>query len=311
MSEKKNVIWIIVAAVVLLVLCCLVVGVFGFVAYQRSISNVTEALKTVEVATAVVVEKAPASPTQAPPTAAPTVSAPPTQPAAAPGVPFTYEKLSLVYAPSLAKGMRGEVVPAAPADSAPWDQAPEHFMITLDDYSLPSTFHQPQINIYPVKAYAAKDESAAKVISDLQALIKTQPKLDAHAKDALPFLPIWNAAQIIHTNLAYVKFANGSGVRYLSYYAQDVSPINNNGLFYTFQGLTSDGQYYVSVLLPVNNSAVLPATGELSGDDYQKFADNFEKYLNETITQLDAQPAGGFSPSLDVLDNLVKSIQVK
>jgi len=79
-------------------------------------------------------------------------------------------------------------------------------------------------------------------------------------------------------------------------------------MFYAYQGLTSDGKYYVSVIMPVSNSA-LPASGD--GADLNQLSENYASYLTGVRTQLDAQPDDSFTPSLAALDELAQSITVK
>ena len=58
-------------------------------------------------------------------------------------------------------------------------------------------------------------------------------------------------------------FVSGIGVRFLTEYAQYFVPVNNHDLFYTYQGLTNDGQYWISVILPINHPD-LPANADNS-----------------------------------------------
>ena len=44
----------------------------------------------------------------------------------------------------------------------------------------------------------------------------------------------------------YLDFQDGSGIRYLMSYQQEGSENTSKELFYTYQGLTTDGTYYVS-----------------------------------------------------------------
>ena len=60
--------------------------------------------------------------------------------------------------------------------------------------------------------------------------------------------------------MRYLDFPS-DGVRFITRYAQDVSPVTNQSVFFTFQGLTSDGQHYVSLFWPVDTSS-LPNTDE-------------------------------------------------
>ena len=62
-------------------------------------------------------------------------------------------------------------------------------------------------------------------------------------------LPILNAAQVFHAQTKYLDFNDGSGVGFVTYYAQDVSPVTRDQIFYSFQGLTDNGKYYVGCFL--------------------------------------------------------------
>jgi hypothetical protein len=79
-------------------------------------------------------------------------------------------------------------------------------------------------------------------------------------------------------------------------------------MFYTFQGLTKDGAYYVALILPASNPA-LPPPESVPQD--QAFYDNFTSYILETEQMLDSLGAGSYTPDLELLDEMVESIQVK
>jgi len=146
----------------------------------------------------------------------------------------------------------------------------------------------------------------------LKAIIAGQP-----LPEALPFLPAFNAAQIFHSNEQILTFQNGKGIRFLTQYGQDVSPVNNNSLFYTFQGLTDDGAYYVAAILPVS-AAFLPADGNpdtpLPADGVPFDWENYEKisqYFELVKQKLNAADSNAFNPMLTNLDALIKSILIK
>lgn len=220
-----------------------------------------------------------------------------------------YEGISFSYDASLAAEVRSETVPAEGDEwDVPWLPVPEHVQFTFTDYLLSDMRHEPQIFVYPVAEFEVSNQSAGEVIADLQQLLADKPSV---ASDRFPFLPLWNAAQLMRSNIHYLDFQNGTGVRFLTQYAQDVWPINNNGLFYTFQGLTHDGEYYVSAILPVNNP-ILPVDGsEIPGGDYEAFASSYEKYLRDIEQQLGAQDVSSFIPDLSVLDAMIQSIYVE
>ncbi len=219
----------------------------------------------------------------------------------------SFQGITFNYDNSLFSSARGTVVQAVnQQDSAPWDQSPQHIEFSFDQYILQGTFHTPQIFVFPVNDFIQIQPASADVINLLKSLNQDHPN---PPPDHLPFLPFWNAGPMIHTNIEYIQFQNGSGVRYLTQYGQDVSPISNQRFFYTFQGMTSDGSRYISAIFPVNNP-VLPPTSDLPSDSYNQFTENYLTYIQDLKNQLDAQPPESFTPSLTLLDDLVKSIQV-
>jgi hypothetical protein len=111
---------------------------------------------------------------------------------------------------------------------------------------------------------------------------------------------------------AVIEFQSGKGVRYITQYSQGIVPINNQEMFYTFQGLTADNKYWVAVILPISNS-ILPANGKNppDGQSMEEFANNYRTYIADTTAKLNAQGPNSFTPTLAMLDALVNSIVVQ
>jgi hypothetical protein len=242
------------------------------------------------------------------PTSEPAPSQPPSPtPVQLPSI--EYNGVSFSYDPSLASQVLPENVPAVDYAEAPeWDLAPEHLSFQFVGYPLfPDAIHEPRIRVFPAQEYAALSPQAGQVIADLQTLLAQKPATLA-PDQTLPFLPIWNAGQVLQANVAYLDFQNGNGVRFLSHYAQDVYPVSSRSLFYTFQGLTSDGRFYVSAVMPVSN-AILPDENSVVVD--QAFADNFSNYIAGLEQELSAAPASSFIPGLTLLDEMIASLLAK
>lgn len=226
-------------------------------------------------------------------------------PVSAYGVSFTIPQ-------GLAGGANAESVSASLDPGAPsWELHPPYVKFTLNDYILRDKFFQPQIEVYPAVEFSQANEGAARIIGELRALLANPSQPLPHN---LPFLPLFNAGQIFHSNEQFIKFQNGGGIRYLTQFGQDIAPVNNHSLFYTFQGLTDDGAYYVSFILPVNASFLAkypspeypePADGiPFNWDDYT----SAPAYYSQVTQKLNATPADGFSPSLIMLDTLAQSV---
>ncbi|HEX8097114.1 MAG TPA: hypothetical protein VF507_03720, partial [Pyrinomonadaceae bacterium] len=95
----------------------------------------------------------------------------------------------------------------------------------------------------------------------------------------------------------------------------------NQGLTYVFQGLTNDGEYYVSATFPVS-APILPDEGneELSRRyrlyDRQclncpQYGPHNRAYLKSTTRKLERLPAQQFQPKLTAFDALLRTLNVQ
>lgn len=294
----------------LLVLACVVLGVLVFLPNSRVMERFQPAQPTVWVEQ---MTEPPAAATQVVatvemPTQPPAVETPAPLPSVTPPPNAVFMGVGFNLNPSVAAGINGEVVPASPPsqDGPYWDVAPEYKRIKLVGYAQTLTFHEPSIYIYPVEEYAKMSEQAANTINELRGLLEKKPA----QVDRMPFLPVWNAGQVFHAEIKYMNFKSGSGVRYLSQYAQAVVPINSHELFYTFQGLSGDGRYYIAAVLPVSHPN-LPQDGDIGQQAYQQLESNYTGYMAETTAMLEAQPPESFKPGLQALDALIESLEIQ
>jgi hypothetical protein len=254
-------------------------------------------------------EMAPAPTIAMPPTEmapAPTAAMPPTEMAStapAGGSPFQYS----LDSSGLATSIQEETVPAVTADSnAPaWEVLPEYTRLNLQGYPVSNSLMKPQIFIYPVEELKAANAGAASIVSSLQTLIKSPQEIAN-----MPFLPLFNAQQVFHSNIQYLDFKNGQGLRYLTEFDQANIPINNYELFYTYQGLTSDGKYYVAAVLPVTHPS-LPVDQKVTGNEPPEFTSDFPKYVASVAQALNTQAPDTFTPDLTKLDAMLSSLEIK
>jgi hypothetical protein len=163
----------------------------------------------------------------------------------------------------------------------------------------------PQLFIYPVDELQEVNEGAAEIVASLQNLLQAPQEIPF-----MPFLPQFNAAQVIHFHVQYLDFKSGQGLRYLTEFDQAFIPINNYELIYTYQGLTSDGRYYVAAVLPVNHPS-LPADASVTGNEPEEFTNDFQAYLANVVGSLNPQAANTFTPDLTQLDAMMASLEIK
>lgn len=213
----------------------------------------------------------------------------------------------------VAASMQSESMAAvSTGDNLPyWLMLPAYTRLTLEGY--PITNHvdiannqqQPQIFVYPVKELSEVNPTASEVIASLQALIASPQEIPE-----MPFLPLINAKNVFHADIQYLDFQTGKGLRYLTQLAQGMVPINNRELFYTYQGITNDGKYYVAAVLPVNNAS-LPADEQMTEEKAQELTSNYLQYLAAVEGTLDTQAPDRFNPDLTQLDAMMSSLKVQ
>ena len=247
----------------------------------------------------------------------PTVTTPATEAITLAGTAVTFGNVSLVNPIGLASNISGVQVPAVgEADGGPWGVGPAHIELDLDGYLLQDKFHKPKIYIYPAQEFAAANTGAAQNIIRLQTVLLNPA--GPLSNDTLPNVPFFNAGQVFAAQTKVIQFKNGSGVRMLTEYAQYYATINNNDLFYHFQGLTSDGRYYIIAILPVtapmlanddNPESPVPAGG-IPFPGFDAPASDLEAYYNNITAALNTAAPETFNPTINILDALISSIQV-
>jgi hypothetical protein len=195
---------------------------------------------------------------------------------------------------------------------APWEIAPTHLRFTLSGYQLQGRFSEPQIFVYPADEYAQVNSNANEQMGRIKKALSGSPLL----KETLPNVPFFNAEHIIAANIQLINFQNGGGVRELTQYDQYPAPINNRELFYHFEGLTTDGKYYVIAVLPI--TAPILAEDEkpessvpTGGIPIPADTGPNDVYYVSISQKLNALSPAQYTPSLNTLDMLIQSILVK
>ena len=291
--NNKNLAWSLIVTVIILV-SVVVIFLFGlaFFGYKGYRENSTIRAEQTAI------------PTALPPTSTGTV--------------VTFGSLTLVVPPGVASGASGSEYPRFDSeDAAWWQKTPGHLQIMLGDYYvLQGKFHQPQVYVYPAQAYAELVPPAFESIHRLNNILGI-PGVSISA-DQLPAVPFFNAQQVFASNIQTISFQNGTGVRFLTEYAQYAAPVNNHELFYHFQGITHDGAYYIMAILPItvpvlaetsDAEALLPHGGIAYPDITDPNA-NWQGYYAAVTNLLNTTPPDTFTPSVNQLDLLIRSMLI-
>lgn len=224
------------------------------------------------------------------------------------GERFIFENVSFALDPAVSTGASGQLIPEKPGstDDPWWEIYPGYVSISLDDYSQSPTAHQPVIAVYPFSDYHQLSDQAAKNLDSLVDILSRKPADERQ----FPFLPLINAGQVFHSNVKYLEFQNGSGVRYLAVLGQYPAPVNNQDLFYTYQGLTSEGRQFVSIVLPVSQASLPQSANVLPISELEVMSKD-PAYYGNMAARLNALPENSFAPDLAKLDALVASLLIE
>lgn len=217
-----------------------------------------------------------------------------------------YDDISFYYVSSVATKVTGKTVEASLDVSNPINPKMDQF--EFQNYAVFSQI-KPRINVFPVQEFVKLGgDSASKKVYRLSQMIASQP---VNPPGEMPMLLGEPNGQLMHAGMEYLKFQNGSGIRYLTQYGEQPWPMDNNLLFYTFQGLTEDGGFYISAVLPVNHPPLEGDDGLVRmQEDYTKFQSNYPVYVDYIQKQLNAEQANSFTPNLASLDAMIKSLSV-
>ncbi len=235
-----------------------------------------------------------------------------TPPANGPVVSF--ENVNFVLPAEVASNALAGKIPLVNNVEWPYENAPEHIKFQLDGYKLYNTFHDPRILVIPAQEYAALNEGASMSIAKLQAILNGSA---APTAENLPFIASFNAGQLFAAQIQIVRFANGSGVRFLAEYGQYFATANNHDLFYQFQGLTSDGKYYILAILPASHPLLAfdekpetaPPPGGIPFPGYENES-ALTNYYTDVVNLLNSAAPENFTPALTNLDALIQSINI-
>ena len=242
------------------------------------------------------------------------------------------QNISLSYDSILAPWVDAWTVPALPLDGEILfaEAHPTYAQIRFLGFQggrpydlplLPFEDRMAQVRVFPTADFPGfGDDSPKGFVNQMRALkdlLETgvDPARCAQplaGKPGLPYLPWINMQQTFCAQPQIVEFSGGKGIRFLTYYSQGPNPVLDQQVFYTFQGLTGNEQFYVAAFFPVETGIFPtepPACTQCADPNYDPFAE-WNALLADQLTQLNAQPEDKFAPSLQLLDEVIKSIYV-
>lgn len=194
--------------------------------------------------------------------------------------------------------------------------SPAHTLFTFLDY-IPSDaedidrdkFHAPEIRVYrldDLMSGALGDATYSAEYDLLALLLDERPALSEQPH--LPFLPLVPGIQTLHARQRYIETDSMAGIAYLTHRADRAGIILEGRVFYTFQGISRDGQCYIAAWLPVD-SGVLPIVFNYKAD-VDAIMEYYDLYIDARVAALEGQPSEAYYPPLGALDALFESVEL-
>lgn len=206
-----------------------------------------------------------------------------------------------------------------PGQDGPSDIGPGRLAFTLygprqDGAKIPRTFEAPGV----VRFFRIADLEGhgwqSQQLAELESLLEERPDLapytapgEGGASLPLPFVLDGSAAQAIDARAHYVDTPELAGIAYLTVFRQDLYPFAAGDFWYTFQGLSTDGEWYVTVDFDVE-ADMFPAKVGRKDVKRVETAKRWVAYQEQSVETLEAAAADAFTPPLASIDDLIESI---
>lgn len=194
-----------------------------------------------------------------------------------------------------------------PDEGWPEFALPARRMVSFSGYSIQNHFHTPAIYVYPLEELQLGGQIGAVTAAALQALLG-DPAFNLQPETDLPFLPPFNAAQVLHVLEQRLESEHNSGIRYLTLYSQAFVGVDNYNIFYTYQGISADGRYYIAAILPINSD--LLSNEELTQTELETISADYVAYLTSMTDLIRADGGVSLTPTLAALDSMMMSLTV-
>lgn len=200
------------------------------------------------------------------------------------------------------------VLPDDPNQGWPEFALPARRAVNFSNYAIQDHFHTPVIYVYAFDKLLQGGTFGATMAAMLQGLL-SDPEFDLQTEADLPFLPPFNAAQVFHVLEQRLDSEHNSGICYLTLYSQALVGVDNYNIFYTYQGISADGRYYIAAILPINSA--LLSDEELTQAELEAIAGDYVGYISHMKDLLVTDNGTSLTPTLAALDAMMMSLTIQ
>ncbi len=188
------------------------------------------------------------------------------------------------------------------------DDYPQHIEFALGGINPNNLYNTATLDIYKTAAIVAHGTDTA-TFESFRQLLSAHP--DVAGGEPISVYPSVHAGQIIVARMGYLPFQAGSGIRFVTHYAQSVEPLTGDRLIYTYLGLTDDGKNYVIAQIPVKTPILIGNEAQMPDLNEPQITTLYTAYVKQTDAKLNKAKASDFVPNLDDLDKLVNSLSIQ
>jgi hypothetical protein len=201
----------------------------------------------------------------------------------------------------------------APETAGPGFSDAAHTLFNM--YNLPPAPESPFESVAGVRLYRMDDlaqyDFLMEQVEQLQNLLAERPDLTAFETvsenamwNTLPYVPVLTHGQVLRAQATYIDTEAVRGIGYITATMAAAEPFMNNSFSYVFQGISADGQFYISANFMLNTD-LFPAE---IGPDYNIETFDWLQATKEAVATLNAAAPGDFTPSLDAIGSLINSM---
>lgn len=217
----------------------------------------------------------------------------------APPLELSPNEVTFNLPPSVAETLDGRRLNQEPFAQFTGEESPAVLSFEFEGEQFNSDWNE--ILIYPV---LLTEELNLRDFSELEDALANRPM-------PVPIVisPRINAGMPLYTRAEYIDFENGSGIRYIAHITQDYTPVSP---LYIFTGLTDDGLHYVEMVYFVRSELLefSDVTQTFYDTPFEEVSTVYGDYIDGAAEILDTADADSFTPSLDDVDDFVRSLHI-
>jgi hypothetical protein len=236
-----------------------------------------------------------------------------------------FEGVSFHYDPRVFGDVAKQVVPEHKLEDPsekPDYVAPECIQF---EFELGDEGSKARIAIYPIDkfddAYVISPRMVKYVNEQIEGLRKALQNPSFRIRGQIPHLEYRDDWDDFYVKVRKFDFLSGAGIIFVTHYSFEDDLIGNNRLVYRFEGISSDGKYYVTAETPIS-VGFLPddSPREFEGYTFENLYNGnsnskdttarIEKYRNSISTRLEKLNPNDYSPNLEKFEEIISSLKI-